>query len=170
MKKRENGCQNVGNDFKLKYLQIESELVRPEDRILMLFGGININSKQGGTYRNAIRLLCQQLMTYFQISSRNVGGIFRSVLENIVHVKVDNVPQKSLACELLMEMRSLLQIQIANLLTESGNSTICIDGTTKCGHHYSSFDVCIGDDASVTSSIWSHSSIFGTVAHVTLTK
>ena len=67
-------------------------------------------------------------------------------MENIVQVKVDSVPQKSLACELLMEMRSLSQIQIANLLSESENNTICSDGTTKFGHHYSSFDVCVGED------------------------
>ena len=66
--------------------------------------------------------------------------IIKSVLR-LADVKYDRLPKHTAINEMLIESRSLAQMQLAECLVQAPHSTLHSDGTTKFGHKYISYQV-----------------------------
>ena len=92
-----------------------------------------------GKYTDDVRICVMELL------SRNVGikqvePVIRAVMQ-LCKVKCDRLPQHTTIDDMLIESRSLCQIQLAEALTDSTYNTLHSDGTSKFGHKYTGFQV-----------------------------
>ena len=80
-----------------------------------------------------------------ELLSRNVGikqvePVIRAVMK-LCKLKCDRLPQHTAIDDILIESRSLCEIQLAEALTDSTYNTLHSDGTSKFGHKYTGFQV-----------------------------
>ena len=78
------------------------------------------------------------------VGVEQVEGVITSVLKNIAKVKLDSVPKSTFSRLMYTEARGLSQIQVAESLLESYESsarTLHTDGTSKSGTHYGTYDI-----------------------------
>ena len=96
-----------------------------------------------------IPILLLELQSKYKVSTRKFGGAIQMILEGLAGVEVKGLPKKDFVSSLIMQGRTLSQIQVASKLVDSDEKNITLggDGKTKWGHHYRAFDVhlCSGE-------------------------
>ena len=80
-----------------------------------------------------------------ELLSRNVGirqiePVIRAVMR-MCQVNCERLPQHTAIDDMLIESRSLCQIQFAEALSDSTNNTLYSDLTSKLGHKYVGYQV-----------------------------
>lgn len=106
---------------------------------LNLFQTRKITTYKDGKYTDDVRICVMELL------SRNVGikqvePVIKAVMK-LCQVKCDRLPQHTAIDDMLIESRSLCQVQLAEALADSAHNTLHSDGTSKFGHKYTGFQV-----------------------------
>ena len=84
-----------------------------------------------------------------------ITPVILCVLKNMVHKSVTRLPKHATTYNMILEALILAQAELGEeLSTESALDTLQSDGTTKCGKHYTAYNVCKNRDFSYTLSIW----------------
>ena len=92
-----------------------------------------------GKYTDSVRICVMELLSR-NVGIRQVEPVIRAVMK-MCKVNCDRLPQHTAIDDMLVESRSLCQIQLAEALTDSTNNTLHSDGTSKFGHKYTGFQV-----------------------------
>ena len=92
-----------------------------------------------GKYTDDVRICVMELLSR-NVGIRQVEPVIRAVM-NMCKMSCDRLPQHTAIDDMLIESRSLCQIQVAEALTDSTHNTLHSDGTSKFGHKYTSFQV-----------------------------
>ena len=69
-----------------------------------------------------------------------VEPVIQAVLR-LAGIKCDKLPKHTAISEMLLESRTLSQIQLAQTLTDTEFDTLHSDGTTKFGHKYCGYQI-----------------------------
>ena len=96
-------------------------------------------------YTDSVRVCVMELLTN-GVPVHKVETVLKSVFK-MVDISYDRLPKHSIVNEMLVEARSLSQLQIAEQLSEVPFSTLHSDGTTKFGHKYLGFQVSTNEDS-----------------------
>lgn len=80
-----------------------------------------------------------ELLSY-NVGILNVVPIIQSVL-HMAGLEYDRLPKHTTINEMIIESRSLAQMQVAEALLQAPNATLHSDGTSKFGHKYMSYQV-----------------------------
>ena len=84
------------------------------------------------------------------LSTRNVERCVRLVFEKLTEVKVGRLPKVTFAKDTFLGARDLAQIHVGiKLLNSKENPLTYSDGTSKCDHSYTTFDVQSGEEVFV---------------------
>ncbi len=107
----------------------------------------NIVTFEGGKYTNDVRACCYELLS-LNVGVNNVRSVIESVLTNLVHKKADRLPKRTAVCQMMLECLTVAQAQLGEQLgSEDGEHyTLQTDGTTKHGHHFSTFDLATSEE------------------------
>ena len=80
-----------------------------------------------------------------ELLSHNVGILnVVPVIQSVLHMaglEYDRLPKHTAINEMIVESRSLAQMQVAETLLQAPNATLHTDGTSKFGHKYMSYQV-----------------------------
>ena len=90
------------------------------------------------------------------VSTRNVEDVIRKVLKHTVNIDVGRLPKATFAKCMLLEARSLAQLQVADELTENWDSesrTLHSDGTSKKGRSFITYDIVKNDGSSLVTGL-----------------
>lgn len=85
-----------------------------------------------------------ELLAY-NVGILNVVPIIQSVL-HMAGLEYDRLPKHTTINEMIVESRSLAQMQVTEALLQAPNCTLHSDGTSKFGHKYMSFQVSTTDE------------------------
>ena len=99
----------------------------------------NLVTFEGGKYTDDIRLCVMELLSR-NVAILQVEPVVRAVLK-FCKMDCERFPQHTQINEMLIESRSLSQVQLADTLTGGEFNTLHTDGTSKFGHKYTSFQV-----------------------------
>ena len=94
---------------------------------------------EGGKFTDSIRMCIMELLSY-NVGILNIEPILKSVLR-MAGLEYDRLPKHTTINEMLIESRSLAQMQLAETLLQAPNTTLHSDGTTKFGHKYMGYQV-----------------------------
>ena len=94
-----------------------------------------------------VRACCYELLS-LNVGVNNVRSVIESVLTNLVHKKADRLPKRTAVCQMMLECLTVAQAQLGEQLgSEDGEHyTLQTDGTTKHGHHFSTFDLATSEE------------------------
>ena len=70
--------------------------------------------------------------------------ILKTVLKNVVHIDLNNVPQKSLGATMLVETEAFSKMQVFDEIEKSDQNILHIDGTTYNFEEIGGFQVSTG--------------------------
>ena len=87
-----------------------------------------------GKYTDSMRLCVMDVLSH-NVGINQVDPVIRALLR-LAEIECDKLPKHTAISEMLLESRTLSQIQLAHTLTESDYNTLHSDGTTKFGHEY----------------------------------
>ena len=77
-----------------------------------------------------------------EVSVNHCQNVIKSVLKNLTNIKVDRLPQKSLASSIIaIEAHVLSQAQAADAMLRQQGNCLHLDGTKKRFTEYSDFQV-----------------------------
>ena len=97
------------------------------------------------------------------LSTRNVERCVRLVFEKLTEVKVGRLPKVTFAKDTFLGASDLAQIHVGiKLLNSKENPLTYSDGTSKCDHSYTTFDVQSGEEVfccSTKRSWWSRCTV-----------
>ena len=92
-----------------------------------------------GKYTDDVRICVMESLSR-NVGIRQVEPVIRAMM-NICKMSCDRLSQHTAIDDVLIESRSLCQIQVAEALTDSTHNTLHSAGTSKFGHKYTSFQV-----------------------------
>ena len=92
-----------------------------------------------GKYTDDIRMCIMELLSH-NVGILNVVPVIQSVL-HMAGLEYDRLPKHTAINEMIVESRSLAQMQVAETLLQAPNATLHTDGTSKFGHKYMSYQV-----------------------------
>ena len=92
-----------------------------------------------GKYTDDVRICVMDLLAR-NVGIRQIEPVIRAVMR-LCRVTCDRLPQHTAIDDMLIESRSLCQIQLVEALTDSSYNTLHSDGTSKFGHKYTGFQV-----------------------------
>ena len=92
-----------------------------------------------GKYTDSMRLCVMDVLSH-NVGINQVEPVIRAVLR-LAEIECDKLPKHTAISEMLLESRTLSQIQLAHTLTESDYNTLHSDGTTKFGHKYCGYQI-----------------------------
>lgn len=92
-----------------------------------------------GKYTDDIRMCIMELLSH-NVGILNVVPVIQSVL-HMAGLEYDRLPKHTAINEMIVESRSLAQMQVAETLLQVPNATLHTDGTSKFGHKYMSYQV-----------------------------
>ena len=96
-----------------------------------------------GKYTDSMRLCIMEILSH-NVGINQVEPVIKAVLR-LANLECDKLPQHTAISEMLLESRTLSQIQLAETLTGSEYTTLHSDGTTKFGHKYSGYQISTAD-------------------------
>ena len=96
-----------------------------------------------GQYVDAVRKCCLELLSC-NVGVLNVASGIRSVLL-MVGKEVDRLPSIGLLSQMLVELRPIVGMHVAEKCLEADNITLHSDGTSKFGRQYGSYQVTTAD-------------------------
>ena len=91
-------------------------------------------------YTDNVRQCCLELLS-MNVGILQVDPVIRSVLKNIAGMEIDKLPKPASLIRMLTELKCLSYQQIADELQGCENITLHVDGTSKFGQHYGSFQI-----------------------------
>ena len=80
--------------------------------------------KHGKKYDTRIRAVYQDLLQKYNVSTGNCEGVVRTVLEGLTDVWVGELPKRTAASAMLLEGKTMAQIQVAQSLAEADSMTL----------------------------------------------
>ena len=92
-----------------------------------------------GKYTDPTRLCVMDILSH-NVGINQVEPVIRAVLR-LAEIECDKIPKHTAISEMLLESRSLSQIQLAHTLTDTAYNTLHSDGTTKFGHKYCGYQI-----------------------------
>ena len=98
-----------------------------------------ITTYEDGKHTDDVRICVMELLSR-NVDIKQVEPAIRAMMK-LCKVKCDKLPQHTAIDDMLIESRSLCQIQLAEALTDSTYNTLHSDGTSKFGHKYTGFQV-----------------------------
>ncbi|KAJ8342686.1 hypothetical protein SKAU_G00326140 [Synaphobranchus kaupii] len=110
---------------------------------------------QDGKYTNDIREVIMDLLA-MNVSMKKVDGVIRTVLKKLAGKDVQQLPSNWLKSHLLVEARSLADIQLAEAMLSrqdlSASAGHCLhgDGTSKFHRNYQDFEVTLSSGETMT--------------------
>ena len=99
-----------------------------------------VQTKHGQKFIDGVRQCCMDLLS-MNVGTCQVEPVIRSVLCNIASIECGALPKPGTLSGMLAEMKCLAYQQISDELSQQENVTLHGDGTSKFGHHYSSYQV-----------------------------
>ena len=141
---KEEICEHC-SELELENTELKRQILDLKEVNAQLLDEVNqlqaskITTYEDGKYTDDVRICVMELL------SRNVGikqvePVIRAVMK-LCKLKCDRLPQHTAIDDMLIESRSLCQIQLAEALTDSTYNTLHSDGTSKFGHKYTGFQV-----------------------------
>lgn len=119
---------------------LETEKLETEER-LKVFMDKEILTKENGRYTDDVRAVYQDLVC-MGVGINNVEKIVRTVIENLMKLKVESLPKATFSRMMFLEARHLSQIQVCESIIDSDQlNTLHSDGTSKFGQHYETYDM-----------------------------
>lgn len=107
-----------------------------------------LESFQDGNYKSEIRQVYMDLLSSV-VSTEKCETVVRAILDNLLDVQVDRLPQISLASIMAIEAPILSQAQAAEAMLQYENNCLHLDGTKKRFVEYGGFQI--------STEIWSFS-------------
>ena len=92
-----------------------------------------------GKYTDSMRLCVMDILSH-NVGINQVEPVIQAVLR-LAELECDKLPQHTAISEMLLESRTLSQIQLAHTLTNTEYNTLHSDGTTKFGHKYCGYQI-----------------------------
>ena len=123
--------------------ELENEKIEIEEKLNVFLNGDEIRLFENGKYVDEVRMLYEDLLC-MGVSTRNIEGVIRKVLKYVIDADVGRLPKATFAKYMLLQARSLAQIQVVDELVDgfdSENRTLHSDGTSKKGHSFITFDI-----------------------------
>ncbi len=140
--KEETYCSKV-KKLKQTIQELEDEREEILEKLNVFMRGDDICLFKDGKYCIEIRMVYEDLLCMV-VSTLNVEGVIRKVLKNIAGIEVDRLPKATFSKYMLLEARSLSQMQVADELMknwDNENKTLHSDGTSKHGRSFSTYDI-----------------------------
>ena len=94
---------------------------------------------EDGRYVDNLRACIMELLSH-NVGILKIEPVIKSVF-TLVGLEYDRFPQRTVINDMIIESRSIAQAQLAELLTDSSQTTLHSDGTSKFGHKYTSYQV-----------------------------
>ena len=105
-----------------------------------ILSSIEISTFESGRYTDDLRACVYELPS-LNVGVCNVALIIRCVLKNIAHKSASRLPSYGLTCQMILESLTVVQAQLGEKLSQTaGYSTLQIDGTTKFGEHFATYE------------------------------
>ena len=99
-----------------------------------------IESKVDGQYTSEVRQCCLNLLA-MNVGVWNIKPVIRCVLA-LAEKRLSDYPSVALCSQLLVELKAVSSLHVADALTEGGSfNTLHSDGTTKFGNKYGSYQI-----------------------------
>ena len=121
-----------------RYLENENQVL--SERIEELLKEKEVVTFQSGKYNDDIREICMYVL------SKGVGinvceDIVRNVVKKLMNVDIGRLPKKSRLATMKIECDMLAKLHAGNVMLETENNTLHIDGSKKKFTEYSSIDI-----------------------------
>ena len=94
---------------------------------------------EGGKYSDELRMCVMELLSH-NVAILRVVPVIQSVLK-LAGVTCNRLTKHTAINDMLIEARTLSQMQLAEVLTQEDHHTLHSDGTTKFGHKYLGYQV-----------------------------
>ena len=98
-----------------------------------------IETKIQGSYTDEVRACCHELLA-MNVGVWNVPAVIRSVLD-MVGLKAGSLPSVGLLSQMLVEMKHVSLLHVAEELEGEENTTLHSDGTSKFGKKYGAYQI-----------------------------
>jgi len=92
---------------------------------------------ENGRYTDDVRVTCLDLLSR-KVGIENVERVSQSVSSNIFKTELGRLPGTSKFAEMLVEVRTVSHLELAEQIPKEQINTLHTDGTRKFGHKYSS--------------------------------
>ena len=142
--KEEETCEHC-SELEQENAELKQQLLDLNEANAQLLDEVNhlqtrtVTTYVDGKYTDDVRICVMELLSR-NVGIRQVEPVIRAVMK-MCKVNCDRLPQHTAIDDMLIESRSLCQIQLAEALTDSTNNTLHSDGTSKFGHKYTGFQV-----------------------------
>ena len=120
--------------------ELKNEELEIKEKLNVVLNGDEVRLFENGKYVDEARML----YVCMGVSTRNIKSVIRKVLKYVIDADVGRLPKATFAKYMLLEARSLAQIQVVDELVDgfdSENRTLHNDGTSKKGHSFITFDI-----------------------------
>ena len=139
--------QSYVQDLKDQIEYLEDEKLKLEEKINSFLKDREVQVFQEGKYCDEVRQVYEDLLCY-GLGSRNIEPVIRTVLKKLAGLDAGRLPKASFAKYMLLEARTLAQLQIADELSGGGNdipvesnNTLQSDGTSKQKRSFQTYGV-----------------------------
>ena len=138
--------QKSTRDFQLGEAKARSEVRRLELELDDLRAQIEeqenspvIRTMDGGQYTDDVRKCCMELLS-LNVGVWNIGRAILCMLD-MVGLQAEPLPSVSLLSQMLVELKQVSAMQVAEAVTGAGPTTLHSDGTSKFGKKFGSFQI-----------------------------
>ena len=123
------------------YAELEQYKCRLSELELMLedTGSTVFHGKSGGVFKDAVRTCCLELLS-LNVGILNVRPVIESVLR-MVDMSATDLPSTGTLSTMLLELKRVSMLHIAEEVQKADNLTLHSDGTSKFGKKYGSYQV-----------------------------
>ena len=104
-----------------------------------------IVTKEGKQYNDKVRRVYMELLS-LGVAVGKVSKVVKTVVEGITDKKIDSLPSKGLTSHLQTEAQIISQYQMGDLIMNTQNATLHLDGTKKKFKEYGSFQLSLAGD------------------------
>ena len=109
-------------------------------------GSDEIETFVNGAYTDAVRQCCLSLSSH-NLGVERVGPVIRTVINTLTKHSIGRLPSVALLSQMLVEAKAIALMQAGEVATQSQDSTLHTDGTTKFGRKYGGFQVTTDDQS-----------------------
>ena len=140
--KEEQACGKCG-EMRQRYEEIIAELEEKlEEQNIEANERKVVQTYEKGHYSDKVVKLYMNLLTKYNVGARNASGIVKEVLSELGDMEAERLPKYTWITQVLIRARTLSQIQVLEeLLKPNEGNTLHLDGTSKKGEHYGTFDI-----------------------------
>ena len=143
-KEEESTCEHC-NELEAQNAELRQQIIDLKDANAQLLDQVKqlemreITTYVDGKYTDDVRICIMDLLSR-NVGIRQIEPVIRAVMR-LCKINCGRLPQHTAIDDMMIESRSLSQIQLAEALTDTTNNTLHSDGTSKFGHKYTGFQV-----------------------------